>query len=538
MTTIIYQQERAVEENDLSLSLLDISRKHGIPHASACGGNARCSTCRVLVLDNPENLLPPTEAEARMAGLKGFEDNIRLACQTHLRGPVRIRRLVLDDSDVELAAVTNQRSTGKELTLAVLFSDIRNFTPFAESHLAYDVVHILNRYFHRMGSAILRYDGCLDKYIGDGIMALFGLDAAEPRVACEQAVRAALDMLEGLPELNRYLSANFDTSLEIGIGIHVGEVVVGEMGHPRRMQFTAIGDVVNVASRIESATKTFGVKLLISDDVLTHLPGKLRLGKECRTLLKGKSDDVLLHEVLGVTAAWEAELYQCDLLRQLRPELDKLIPRTEAALFLRLAFHDAMSFDPETGEGGPDGSLHFPEELARPEHAGLGRGIEVLAKLKARFAQVSWADLIVLAGAVAVRKCDGPEVPVHMGRKDAAAPGRVGYVPREDEDLAVLKRAFAVRGLGLRDFVALQGAHTLGKVRGVPFTEDLLTFSNSYYHRLLGDTPNDKLALLASDRAMLSDPECRALVEEYARDQAAFFRDFVRAYTKLTAVKV
>jgi adenylate cyclase len=307
MTTITYSQERAVEEDDLSLSLLDVSHKHGIPHASACGGHARCSTCRVLVLDNPDNLLPRTEAEARLARLKGFEDNIRLACQTHFRGPVSIRRLVWDDSDLELAQVCNQRSTGKEQTLAVLFSDIRDFTPFAESHLAYDVVHILNRYFRRMGAAVLRHGGYIDKYMGDGLMALFGLDAPEPRVACEQAVRAALDMLQGLPELNRYLSAHFDTSLGIGIGVHVGEVLVGEIGHPQRMQFTAIGDVVNVASRIESATKTLGARFLISDEVLSYLPGKLRLGRECRTLLKGKHADVLLHEVLGAEPGWEAE---------------------------------------------------------------------------------------------------------------------------------------------------------------------------------------------------------------------------------------
>jgi hypothetical protein len=343
-------------------------------------------------------------------------------------------------------------------------------------------------------------------------------------------------MLQGLPELNRYLSAHFDTSLEIGIGVHVGEVLVAEMGHPRRMQFTAIGDVVNVASRIESATKTFGAKLLISDDVLAYLPGRLRLGKGCRTQLKGKSSDVQLHEVLGVTPAWEAELGQGDLLRQLRPELDKLIPRTEAALLLRLAFHDAISFDPETGEGGPNGSIHFPEELARPEHEGLGRGVELLGKVKARFPQVSWADLIVVAGAVAVRKCDGPEIPVRLGRKDAAAPGPAGYVPREGENILALKRAFAVRGLGVRDFVALTGGHTLGKVRGVPFTEDLFTFSNSYFRRLLSDAHDEKLALLASDRALLGDPECRALVEEYAADQGAFFRDFAGAYVKLTAV--
>src|SRR5258707_13363466 len=98
MARITYQNEITVEEDNLALTLLQVSLKNGIPHVHACGGNARCSTCRVMVLQGLENVLPRNDDEQHLARKKGLEDAIRLACQTHVAGPVRIRRLVLDDT--------------------------------------------------------------------------------------------------------------------------------------------------------------------------------------------------------------------------------------------------------------------------------------------------------------------------------------------------------------------------------------------------------------------------------------------------------
>jgi adenylate cyclase len=299
MIRVVYEHEKVVEEDGPGLTILGVSRKHGIPHASACGGHARCSTCRVMVLAGAQNLSPREGPETRLASLKGLGDDIRIACQARVLGPVTLRRLVHDDCDVALAEADRPHTAGQEVSLAVLFSDIRDFTPFVETHLAYDVVHILNRYFHRMGEAVLRHQGYIDKYIGDGLMALFGLNGADPARACAQAVGAALDMVAELPGLNDYLDRLFGTSLEVGIGVHFGEVILADMGHPRRMQLTAIGDTVNVASRIETATKQFGTRLLVSEAVVALLPGQLRLGRSGRTPLKGKSEEQLLFEVLG-----------------------------------------------------------------------------------------------------------------------------------------------------------------------------------------------------------------------------------------------
>jgi len=107
-------------------------------------------------------------------------------------------------------------------------------------------------------------------------------------------------MLESLGELNVYISKQFDTEFRIGIGVHVGSVIIGEMGHPQKMQFTAIGDVVNIASRIESATKELGVPLLVSEEVRALLGDQVQWGLSQRVNLKGKSGEHLLSEVTGL----------------------------------------------------------------------------------------------------------------------------------------------------------------------------------------------------------------------------------------------
>ncbi len=205
MPTVEFDREKTVEVDDPDLTLLEIAREAGIPHASACGGNGRCSTCRVMILEHPENLDPRNAVETRLARAKGFDDNIRLACQTTITGDVKLRRLVIDEEDLQIAQDGTPQTTGKDRQLAILFSDIRNFTPFAESHLPYDVIHILGRYFRKVGEPVIRHGGYIDKYMGDGIMAIFGLERASAAEACLDAVAAGLGMQDSLLELNEYI---------------------------------------------------------------------------------------------------------------------------------------------------------------------------------------------------------------------------------------------------------------------------------------------------------------------------------------------
>jgi len=300
MTTITYANGVSVVEEDLSLTLLQISLKHGMPHVHACGGHAACSTCRVMIHEGLGHVLPRNEAEQRLAARKGFEPDVRLACQTKIVGPVRLRRLVLDDLDAEIAQAEQGMTSGREVRLAVLFSDIRDFTPVAEANLPYDVVHMLNRYFLAMGEAILGNGGYIDKYIGDGLMALFGLSGGAARDVCLAAIRAGLQMLDRLREVNGVLKQHFNVEFGTRIGIHFGEVVIGQMGHPRKMQFTAIGDAVNTASRVESAVKVTQANLLISETVYDQVKDAVRVGAAVTTELKGKHGAYRLFEVTGI----------------------------------------------------------------------------------------------------------------------------------------------------------------------------------------------------------------------------------------------
>lgn len=296
---IDYANEKVVETSEVGKTLLQISLANGVNHTHECGGNARCSTCRVLVLEGLENLCPRNEKEAKLAKTKGFADNIRLACQSIVSGDVKVRRLVIDQDDIETAYSEAGVNRGEERKVAILFSDIRGFTNFSERNLAYDVVHILNRYFRKVGDTVLQHKGYIDKYMGDGLMCLFGLEENNPREICKHAVSTAVAMQQELAKLNEYLKQQFfGEEFKIGIGIHFGDVIVGEIGHPEKHQVTAIGDNVNEASRIETATKKAQASILISDAVREHVDDTFSFGRRFNARLKGKSGTYRLHEIL------------------------------------------------------------------------------------------------------------------------------------------------------------------------------------------------------------------------------------------------
>ncbi|HEX5735678.1 MAG TPA: adenylate/guanylate cyclase domain-containing protein [Blastocatellia bacterium] len=302
MPRVCYLPDEKRVDAETGETLLHASLRASIAHAHACGGNARCSTCRVLIIDGLEHCAPPNDKETVLAERLHFTPDIRLACQTTVSGDVELRRLVLDAEDIELTSLLkaggSPRSVGEEKEVAILFADIRGFTTFAETLLPYDVVHVLNRYFHQVGQAIQRNGGCIDNYMGDGLMALFGVDDSSG--ATLQAIRAGLDMLDAVERLRPYLQSIYTRSFQIGIGVHYGEVVVGAIGHDETKRVTAIGDAVNLASRIESVNKQAGTEFLISEATYNHAKELIRVGKTIEVTLPGKSGEYTLYEVIGM----------------------------------------------------------------------------------------------------------------------------------------------------------------------------------------------------------------------------------------------
>jgi adenylate cyclase len=155
---------------------------------------------------------------------------------------------------------------GQERTIAVLFADLRTFTGIAEQKLPYDLVFLLNSYFETVGESIASAGGMVDKFIGDGVMALFGIEAG-PAEGCRQALAAAQRMVDQVQMLSQALAEELAEPLRIGVGIHCGPAVVGRMGYGATVHLTAIGDTVNVASRLQDLTKEFSCHLVISEEV-------------------------------------------------------------------------------------------------------------------------------------------------------------------------------------------------------------------------------------------------------------------------------
>jgi adenylate cyclase len=196
----------------------------------------------------------------------GAAPNVRLACQLRPHGDLRVTPLLPASAQASDGFRRPGYLHGAEREIAILFGDLRSFTQLSEKKLPYDLVFLLNRYFAETGHAVEAAGGRIDKFIGDGVMALFGLDTGV-EAGCREALAAARQMSERMEALNRALVHDISEPLRIGIGIHAGPAIVGEMGYGSAVSVTAVGDSVNTASRIEGLTKTYACELVISEAV-------------------------------------------------------------------------------------------------------------------------------------------------------------------------------------------------------------------------------------------------------------------------------
>jgi adenylate cyclase len=183
--------------------------------------------------------------------------------------------------------------------VTVLFADVRGFTSLSEKLNPEQIVNLLNDYFDRMIDAVFRHKGTLNKFIGDGLMAMFGapMDDAYQE---EHAIRAALDMQAEMVMLREKYLGEWQVDLRIGIGINTGVAVVGNIGSKLKMEYTAIGDTVNTASRLESKTKELGADILVSEYTYVAVRNLFKFKKGDLLQVKGKSDQIQVYSVEGI----------------------------------------------------------------------------------------------------------------------------------------------------------------------------------------------------------------------------------------------
>jgi adenylate cyclase len=280
------------------LAVLDASRRARIPHASICGGRGRCSTCRVRVLRGLEYLPPPSQHELAVLARFQAARNVRLACQVRPTRDIAILPLLPPD----IAADDRRRriagAADTERFVAIMFIDIRQSTALVEKRLPYDVIFLLNHFFEAVGGAVAAVGGAPNQFLGDGMMAIFGMDC-EPREACQRALAAAGPVCHRLAEMNRTLADDLPQPISIGIGIHAGNVILGELGYRERFLLTALGDAVHVAARLQELTKKYDCKAVVSEDVieaagvtLSGLPGReIRMrGRRATLAIRAISD--------------------------------------------------------------------------------------------------------------------------------------------------------------------------------------------------------------------------------------------------------
>jgi adenylate cyclase len=254
----------------LGLSVLEASLRHRVPHASVCGGRARCSTCRIRVTSGVETLPAPSAREAFVLSRIGgaADPAVRLACQLRPTTDVAFVQLFAPQVTSANAHASQPARIGQERYLVCMFVDMRGSTMLAEKRLPYDTVFIVNRFLDAVSRAVIASGGKPNQFIGDGELALFGL-ACDPQTACRQALQAARLIAENIDELNRALAHDLPQPLRFGIGIHGGEVIVGDIGYRDHMVFTALGDAVNVAARLQDMTKSLACEVIISEEVST-----------------------------------------------------------------------------------------------------------------------------------------------------------------------------------------------------------------------------------------------------------------------------
>jgi len=297
---ISFKPDNISTEISTDESILTAALRNGINHLHACGGSARCSTCRIQVVSGLENCNPRNELELKLADTHNFSDDVRLACQTTITGNVDIRRLLVDIEDLKFSTLNHKKlgPIGSHRKVAILFADIQGFTPMSERMQSYDVMYVLNKYFDFAGKIINANGGEINNYIGDAFLAIFGLDDAGDEVF--RAIKSGLEIQDNLITFAKTIEVNFNEEFKVRIGIHYGDAIIGMLGSRGTERLSVIGDTVNTAARVEAANKESDTFMLVSETAYEEVRDRVEVHDYIRVKLKGTSERSSLYEISKV----------------------------------------------------------------------------------------------------------------------------------------------------------------------------------------------------------------------------------------------
>jgi len=289
---ITYPGERVVSVLP-GFSVLEASRRAGLPHASVCGGRGRCSTCRVRIVQGAQRLDRPGPVERRTLRRIGAPPTVRLACQLRPSADVSVEPLVPAGPTAAAGAARFDAALagGRELRIAAMFVDLRESTRLATGRLPFDALFLFDRYIQVVTGAIRRHAGHTTSIAGDGVMSVFGMEGSAEGAA-RSAFAAAFEVWNGLDNLSAELAGELEAPLRIGIGIHVGPAVVGliRSSEPQSLQF--LGDTGNIAARLEDQSKQLGCTLVASSAALDlAAPGASHIARQA-VAVAGKREPI------------------------------------------------------------------------------------------------------------------------------------------------------------------------------------------------------------------------------------------------------
>jgi adenylate cyclase len=317
----------------------DVDRVHGSGQASLLY-DLDCRTLAGREVAMNINAVPLLGLDAQKLGvLVVLEDitsekRVKSSLSRYMSKDV-VEKLLADQGSPALGGVRQE--------VSILFSDIRSYTTLTENADAHEIVEMLNEYFTYMVDVIFEHEGILDKFIGDAIMAVFGAPFARPESDPVNAVSAAVEMQGALERYNAQRAAQGKPPIETGVGISSGQVVCGNIGSEKRMDYTVIGDGVNLASRLEGATKQYGAHIMVSEFTQARTGSRFVTRELDRIRVKGKTLPVRIFEVMG---------------RADRPVPDGVARRLEAhergmEAYRRRAWRDALAAFGSAAEAFP-----------------------------------------------------------------------------------------------------------------------------------------------------------------------------------------